>query len=72
MSERYERDAMIVQDYILRDGIVTRIVMRKIVSKDKGKGFFFVPEKMRKSLVIRYHDLSSHFGLDKTDKKIRK
>ena len=25
---------------------------------------------MRKSIVIRYHDLSSHFGVDKTVKRI--
>ena len=57
-----------VNDFVLRDGLLYKKVKRE------GKEFqlFVVPKAMRKALVIRYHDLRSHFGVDKTIKSIEK
>lgn len=51
-----------VKDYVLRDGLL----FRKVLTGNEERELYVVPKAMRKSIVIRYHDLASHFGIDKT------
>lgn len=63
-SERTRREKGEVNDYVLRDGVL----YKKVVT---GKELYAVPRAMRKALVIKNHDLSSHFGVDRTLARIR-
>lgn len=53
-----------VKDYQLKDGILYKMNGNTL--------FYAVPLAMRKSLAVRYHDMSGHFGTDKTVQKISK
>lgn len=54
-----------IKDYILRDGILYKKSMC-----DENKELYVVPRAMRKALVIKNHDLTSHFGVDRTVARI--
>lgn len=54
-----------VIDYILRDGMLFKKDLR-----DNDKELYVVPRPMRKALVIKNHDLSSHFGVERTVARI--
>lgn len=65
-SERTRFEKEKVKDFVMREGLLFR-------KYDDGKGareLYVVPKAMRKSIVIRNHDLLSHFGIDKTLHKI--
>lgn len=51
-----------VRDYRLRNGLLYRTVVRD----GKKIDLYVVPATMLKALAIKFHDLSSHFGIDKT------
>jgi len=57
-----------IKDYVLREGILYRTV--KV--QEKTRQLWVVPDKDRmwKSLVVRCHDLSSHFALERMVSKI--
>lgn len=59
-----EKDS--VRDYVLKDGLL----YRKIIVDNETRELYVVPRAMRKSIVIRNHDLCSHFGIDKTVSRI--
>lgn len=52
-----------IKDYELLNGILYKRV--------NGKLLYVIPSALRKSLVIRFHDLQSHTGLDRTISKIK-
>ena len=62
--ERSRRERREVLNYVLRDGILYKL-------DSDGKELYVVPTAMRKALVIKNHDLSSHFGVDRTIARIR-
>lgn len=37
---------------------------------DEERHLFAVPKEMRKVFVVKYHDLMSHFGLDRSMAKL--
>ena len=49
---------------MLRNGILYKC-------EESGKELYVVPREMRKALVIKNHDLTSHFGIDRTGTRIR-
>lgn len=48
------------KDYILKQALFIKLCARTIVSK-----LYVVPKRMRKTLVIKYHDMNAHIGVDK-------
>ena len=65
-SERTKREKGEIRDYILKNGL-----LYKRDETQNGKELYVVPCAMRKSVVIKNHDLSSHFGVDRTLSRIR-
>ncbi|XP_046142516.1 uncharacterized protein LOC123987989 [Osmia bicornis bicornis] len=65
-TDRNNHERQLVKTFVLRDGLL----YKKIVVDNVERELFVVPKTMRKSIVIRYHDLTSHFGVDKTIKRI--
>lgn len=65
-STRTKTEKGRVKYFILFEGLLF-----KRVETEKGqKDLYYVPNKMRKSIAIRYHDLYNHFGVDKTLSRI--
>lgn len=64
-NTRTRREKGEVVNYILRDGILF-----KKDPRNTEKELDIVPRAMRKALVIKNHDLSSHFGVDRTIARI--
>lgn len=64
-SKRTRREEGEVKDYVLRNGI-----LYKLSFIDKSKELYVVPRAMRKAIVLKSHDLSSHFGIDRTVARI--
>lgn len=52
-----------VKEYDLQDGILYK--------KQNDKLLFVIPRALRKGLLVRFHDLQSHPGLDRTVAKIK-
>lgn len=65
-SGRSKLEAEMVKDHSLVNGILYKEVM---VDGVKNK-LWVVPSAMRKSLVVRFHDLAGHFAVDRTVRKI--
>lgn len=51
------------RDYELRNGILYKRVGEKLL--------YVIPVALRKSMVIRFHDLQSHSGINRTLAKLR-
>ena len=66
-NERNNFEKGHVNDYILREGLLYK---KKCVRENEIRELYVVPQAMRKALVIRYHDLGSHFGVEKTVKRM--
>ena len=64
-KERSPTERGEVCDYCLRDGILFR---RSLGNTDKE--LYVIPKAMRKGVVIKNHDLRSHFGVDRTVTRI--
>ena len=60
--ERIKTDNHLSNEFILRDGILYKECLRN----GQNRELFVAPNAMRKSLVIRFHDCMSHFGIDMT------
>ena len=60
-SERSKREKGEVHDYVLKNGLLYKQDMTQ-----NGKELYVVSQVMRKAIVIKNHDLSSHFGIDRT------
>ena len=65
-SERDNLEKQRVRDFVMREGVL----FKKVNRDNKERELYVVPNVMRKSLVIRYHNLSSHFGVEKTANRI--
>ena len=65
-SERSKRKKGEVHDYVLKNGLLSKQDMTQ-----NSKELYVVPRVMRKAVVIKNHDLSSHFGVDRTLARIR-
>jgi len=63
---RTAADNVTVRGYLLNKGLV----YRKVMNGDEEKHLWAVPDSMRKSIVVRFHDLAGHFSLDRTVMKI--
>lgn len=64
-QQRTRREKGEVKSFVLRDGLLYK--------RDEANGkkeLYVVPRAMRKALVIKNHDLSSHFGVDRTVARI--
>ncbi|KAF0751988.1 Uncharacterized protein FWK35_00020870 [Aphis craccivora] len=68
LTKRPEECTVAENNYVLREGILYRTV--KV--QEKTRQLWVVPDKDRmwKSLVVRCHDLSSHFALERMVSKI--
>lgn len=66
-KERNREEKQLCHGFQLKEGFL----FKKIKLGDKVKELYYVPKAMRKSIAIRYHDLHSHFGLDKTFNRIK-
>lgn len=55
-----------VKEYIL----INELLYKRTIGGDQVIDLLYVPQSMRKLIAIRYHDLYSHFGVDKTTCKI--
>lgn len=64
--ENGTENVQITRDYEMRYGAL----YRKICIMDENRSLWMVPNTLRKSLVIRYHDLAGHFSVDRTVKRI--
>lgn len=47
------------------------LLFKRHVVNSAKKYLYFVHKSMRKSIAIRYHDLHSHLGVDKTIDRIK-
>lgn len=61
-DERTAREKEKVKDYRLKDGLLYKSEERD------GQQFdlYVIPKAMRKAMVLKYHGLSHHFGVEKT------
>jgi len=66
-SGRTTTEAENVKDYQLHHGML----YRKVTVDDEIRLLWVVPESMRKSIVVRFHDLAGHFAVDRTVSKIK-
>lgn len=66
-TSRTKQQAARVQQYLLKDNLLYRVVKEG----DNVKYLWEVPSSMRKSIVVKYHDLSGHFAVDRTVAKIQ-
>jgi len=57
-----------VKDYQLHHGILYKKVT---LDDNETRLLWVVPESMRKSIVVRFHDLAGHFAVDRTVRKIK-
>ncbi|CAB0038969.1 unnamed protein product [Trichogramma brassicae] len=64
-NERSRREKGEVFGFVLRNGILYK------VDDDSGIERYVVPAAMRKAVVLKNHDFSGHFGVDRTVAKIR-
>ena len=62
-SARTKREKDEIKEYELRE----RILYKK---DENGKLLYVVPRNMRKAIVIKNHDLTHHFGVDRTVARI--
>jgi len=65
-SGRTAADNATVKEYLLESGLV----YRRVKNGDEEKRLWTVADSMRKSIVVRFHDLAGHFSLDQTVTKI--
>jgi len=65
LTKRPVAENSIIKNYVLRF-----ILYRTIKVQEKTRQLWVVPDGMWKSLVVRCHDLSGHFALDRTVSKI--
>jgi len=65
-EERSVVEDSMIKNYVLRKGILYRAV--KV--REETRQLWVVPDGMRKSMVVRCHDLSGHFAVDRTVSKI--
>ena len=63
---KYEKGE--IKDYVLENGLLCKSVKEG----NRVRKLFVVPDKLRKALVIRYHDLKNHFGVEKTLESLRR
>lgn len=56
-----------VQQYLLKDNLL----YRRVGEGEETKYLWEVSTSMRKSIMVKYHDLSGHFGVDRTVAKIQ-
>ena len=56
-----------VDGYVLKGGLLFKFIK----PGQEIRELYVIPKAMRKSMVIRYHDLSQHFGIDKTLKRMQ-
>lgn len=61
-DERAPEDRHLSRDYVLRDNIL----YRSADGPEEEDLRYVVPKHMRKSLVVKFHDQSGHFGVDRT------
>lgn len=57
-----------MEKYVLEDGRL----YREVNENGKTRKLNVIPRSLRKSLVIKFHDLYGHFGLDRTVAAIMK
>ncbi|KAF4530047.1 hypothetical protein B566_EDAN018296 [Ephemera danica] len=62
-KDRSREEKNMVKDFVLKNGIIYRNM--------DSRYLFFVPTAMRKSLVVRAHDLSGHFSVERTVTKLQ-
>lgn len=66
--ERTKAENGEVESYILKNKILYKIAKKH----DEENHLYVVPATMRKSILIKYHDLDGHGGLDRTLEKIQR
>ncbi|KFM72496.1 Retrovirus-related Pol polyprotein from transposon 17.6, partial [Stegodyphus mimosarum] len=66
-SERTKEENQNVENYLLKRNRLFRIVE----DGEKKKLLYVVPKSMRKSIVVKFHDLMGHFAVDRTVTKIK-
>jgi hypothetical protein len=64
---RSKVDSDLIKDYYLSNGMLYKEVT---INWTKRK-LWVIPDSMRKSIVVRFHDLNGHFALDRTVDKIQ-
>lgn len=65
---RTKADTKIVKNYLMEN----RLLYKEIMVGGVKRKLWAVPNSIRKSVVVRLHDLSGHFSVDQTVYKIRK
>lgn len=65
-TERSIAENAIVKGYLLKSGLI----YRRVKNGDEERHLWAVPDSMRKSIVVRFHDLAGHFSVDRTATKI--
>lgn len=66
-NERSAREKHDVQGYVLRNAKL----LRKTTVNNSEKLLYVIPRALRKSIVVKCHDLLGHFSVDRTVAKIR-
>lgn len=66
-SEWTQSEKSLVQDYKMKNGLL----YKSLESDGDTKDLYAVPKTMRKALTIKFHDLMSHQGSEKTYRKMK-
>ncbi|KAK8786755.1 hypothetical protein V5799_023470 [Amblyomma americanum] len=64
--DRTAEERALAQNFVLKEGRL----FRETEANGKKKLLYVMPNSMRKSLCVKFHDLEGHFGLDRTIAKI--
>jgi hypothetical protein len=64
---RTQSEAELVKDYCLEKGLL----YKRVAVDVNTRKLWLVPNSMRKSIVVRFHDLAGHFSVERTVLKIR-
>lgn len=67
-KKRTREEKESVEQYVLEYGRL----YREVNENGKTRKLYVIPRSLRKSLVIKFHDLNGHFGLDRTVAAIMK
>lgn len=62
LNDQNQEEKNEVKDYVLQNGRI----FKKVKVNGEVKFLYVIPDSMRKSTVVRYHDLKGHWSLDKT------
>lgn len=68
--QKLEKDRNVVEKNLVEGYVLKEGVFKNSMKDNENRELYVVSQAMKKALVIPYHDLGSHFGVEKTVKRL--